>query len=273
MTLTVKDAAGATQTVSTVDEALAAAGLSTGAKQDTGNTALANLLTELNDKLDQLAAQSTWSATGNGAVLFGVRKDTATDLASADGKIGPPQLDSSGAMRVNPSALSSANDSVTAVGSVAHDGVDSGNPVKIGGKARTTNPTAVSDGDRVDAMYDKLGRQVVILGQPRDLRAQQATTITSSTAETTILTAGATGVLHDLTTLLITNSSATDVTVAIKDATAGTTIMTIGVKAGTTAGFAAPQAVPQTTAANNWTATVSASVASVLIYVQANKVV
>lgn len=57
--------------------------------------------------------------------------------------------------------LTSASDSVAVVGNVAHDAADSGNPVKIGGKARTSAPTAVANGDRVDAYFDSAGRQAV----------------------------------------------------------------------------------------------------------------
>ena len=46
-------------------------------------------------------------------------------------------------------------------GNVAHDAADSGNPVKIGGKAASTKPTAVSAADRVDAYFDLFGRQHV----------------------------------------------------------------------------------------------------------------
>jgi len=43
-------------------------------------------------------------------------------------------------------------------GDTAHDSVDTGNPVKIGGKASTSKPTAVSNGDRVNAYLDQYGR-------------------------------------------------------------------------------------------------------------------
>ena len=46
-------------------------------------------------------------------------------------------------------------------GLVAHDAVDSGNPIKTGGKASSSLPTAVSSGDRVDAYFDVNGRQIV----------------------------------------------------------------------------------------------------------------
>lgn len=51
-----------------------------------------------------------------------------------------------------------------AQGNAAHDAVDAGNPVKIGGKASAAAPADVSaDGDRVDAWLDRAGRQVVKL--------------------------------------------------------------------------------------------------------------
>lgn len=55
-------------------------------------------------------------------------------------------------------------DGVKVQGNVAHDAVDSGNPVKIGGKASTSVPSAVADADRVDAYLDEYGKQGVFLG-------------------------------------------------------------------------------------------------------------
>ena len=43
-------------------------------------------------------------------------------------------------------------------GDAAHDAVDSGNPIKIGGRARTTPGAEVSNNDRVEAFFDTLGR-------------------------------------------------------------------------------------------------------------------
>lgn len=44
------------------------------------------------------------------------------------------------------------------VGTVAHDAADSGAPIKIGGKAASSVPAAVSASDRVDAYFDQYGR-------------------------------------------------------------------------------------------------------------------
>lgn len=45
-------------------------------------------------------------------------------------------------------------------GSVAHDEVDAGNPLKIGGRARETQIDAVAEDDRVDAIFNKYGEQI-----------------------------------------------------------------------------------------------------------------
>jgi len=138
-------------------------------------------------------------------------------------------------------------------------------PVTEGGLAKTGNPAAVDDGDVVNALHDKLGKRVSIPAL-RELKAIQTTTITG-TSETTIVTAGGAGVFKDLYRLIITNSSATAVTVAIKDATAGTTRYTFAVPAASTVGFSADagSAAVQSAAANNWTATVSSAVSSIVI--------
>lgn len=51
-----------------------------------------------------------------------------------------------------------------AAGDVANDGVDSGNPVKVGGKAASAAPTAVAAADRVNALFDLWGRLFVRSG-------------------------------------------------------------------------------------------------------------
>lgn len=158
---------------------------------------------------------------------------------------------------------------LTVGGSVAHDAADAGNPISQGLNARTTNPTAVADGDRVRAIGDDLGRPVVVLNQVRDLVTTATTTI-SSTSETTILAAAA-STFHDLTLLVITNTSQSSVTIDIKDTTGGSTVMSIGLapKGGAVIPFQVP--FKQTTVNTNWTATLSAAVTDVRFFVQACK--
>lgn len=150
-------------------------------------------------------------------------------------------------------------------GALAHDAVDAGNPLKVGGQARTTNPTAVADADRTNFIADKLGKQVVV-GSIRDLKTTQVTTITASTSETTVLTAVASTFL-DVYGVIVANSSATATEVTFKDATAGTTRFTIAVPAGETRGFMLPEsgAHNQASTNNNWTATCADSVTSIFV--------
>lgn len=51
-------------------------------------------------------------------------------------------------------------------GSAAHDAASIGNPVKMGGKASTSVPAAVANGDAVEAFFDLLGQLGVVLRGP-----------------------------------------------------------------------------------------------------------
>lgn len=151
-----------------------------------------------------------------------------------------------------------ATDALTSIftqteGNSAAAAADTGNPVKIGGLGKTVQPTAVTDGQRTNALTDKIGRMVVVNNHIRELVTTQTTTITNSTVETTVLTAGAAGVFNDITSIVITNANNQGLTVTIRDATAGT-IRAIYYIAGQ-GGLSLPLTTPwrQTTAANNWT--------------------
>lgn len=127
-----------------------------------------------------------------------------------------------------------------------------------GGRAATANPTAVTDGQLVGVMVDKVGRMVVVHNAVRDLVGAQNTTITSSAAETTIVTAVA-SVFLDISGIQITTASATAHSVTIKDSTGGTTqkIYDIAANGGIVVKFDPP--LKQTTVNNNWTATLSSA--------------
>jgi len=154
-------------------------------------------------------------------------------------------------------------------GDVAHDGVDSGNPVKVGGIARTANPTAAAALDRVAAFYDTEGRQIVQPHAPRALTVHNNITLTT-TAETTLIAAAA-GIYHDLLGITVANSSATGTLVTVKDGTAGTTRFILYVPAGQTVGFMPPIPVTQSATNANWTATLGTGVTSVYIFAIAAK--
>lgn len=160
-----------------------------------------------------------------------------------------------------------ASDGASVSGDVAHDSADAGEPVKVGGKALTAEPTAVAANDRVNAMFDIYGHQIT-RGALREMKGSQMTTITSSVSETTVVTADATYKL-DVYGVIVTNTSATPTEVTFKDSTGGTSRFMISVPANDMRGFMLPigDGHIQTAANNNWTATCADSVASVVITV------
>lgn len=129
----------------------------------------------------------------------------------------------------------------------------------------TVSITALTDGSQKTQVVDSAGG-VSTVGSVRANKGNQLTTITTSTAETTIVTANATKKL-DLYGLVISNTSGAATNVTIKDSTGGSTRFIFAVPAGDTRGFMIPasDAHPQNAANNNWTATSSASVSSVNI--------
>jgi hypothetical protein len=90
------------------------------------------------------------------------------------------QVDVTGSVDVNGAPVTQVT------GAVAHDVADAGNPIKLGGKASAAIPTAVADGDRVNAYLDIYGNQYTKSG---GLTVKINSTITRD-ATTTTYTAG-----------------------------------------------------------------------------------
>lgn len=117
----------------------------------------------------------------------------------------------------------------TATGNVANDAADSGNPVKIGGLARTTNINAVQTGDRVNAVYDVQGRAVVTFAIAGTTISGVSAALTT-TADTQVIAAAGAGVRNYITHFVVFNSHASVATqVNIKDG--ATTIYSVYVTA------------------------------------------
>lgn len=106
---------------------------------------------------------------------------------------------------------------------VAHDGVDSGNPHKIGARAISSlsGATLVADADRTDLLAGVDG--VLIVREHCNLEdiVNGVASITDGSSTSVIAAQGA-GVKVYLTSVTISNSSTTDVTVDLRDGTAGT---------------------------------------------------
>jgi len=121
--------------------------------------------------------------------------------------------------------------SSAAIGDVAHDAVDSGNPVKIGGYATdpTSMPTAVASGDRVNTTNDLQGRIITyegVLHAGEDLTNNvqkvegQFSYASISTATTTTVKSGA----GHLRSLIVAGGTLGNITVYDNTAASGTVI-------------------------------------------------
>jgi hypothetical protein len=144
------------------------------------------------------------------------------------------------------------------------------NALYHGARAATANPTNATGGNTVGIMADKAGKQVTTAGCPRELVGMQTTTISASTAETTIVTAGGANVFNDISSMVFTTTDAAVATVSIRDATGGT-IRAVYNYPATAANpvnpvqFTYPIPWAQTSANANWTATVSVNAGNVII--------
>lgn len=123
-----------------------------------------------------------------------------------------------------------------------------------------------TDGDYSQISVDKRGR-IMVGGVPRELVASQRTTISASTAETTVVTAIA-STFCDLCVVLVRNKSGTAANVTFRDSTAGTQRFDLAVPAGETRGYGEGFVPwPQAAVNNNWTAQSDTSVTDLVVSV------
>jgi hypothetical protein len=120
-----------------------------------------------------------------------------------------------------------------AAGDVAHDGADSGAPIKVGFKATTSlsGLTLVANSDRTNGFAGVDG--VPIVRQHTNLEdiVTGLAAITDGSSTSVIASAGA-GVKIYITEVIIANSSATAVTVDLRDGTGGSVKATFSAPAG-----------------------------------------
>lgn len=138
-------------------------------------------------------------------------------------------------------------------GDVEHGFADSdtNRPIKIGGRARQTNPTAVFDTERVEAMYDDVGRQLMWPVQVRDLLTT-AYASTATLAEVTLATAVA-GAFLDLIQITAANKTGAAVTLDLRDVTTGNVVTTLNIAANASETISFSPPLPQGNIGNNWT--------------------
>jgi hypothetical protein len=121
--------------------------------------------------------------------------------------------------------------SILTGGGVAHGSTDSGNPVKVGGRAVAglSGATLTSSGQRSDVVTDTAGSLLVRKTPLEDI----VTGVLTNTdgASTSVIAAQGAGVKTYVTDVVIANSSATNVTVDLRDGTAGSVKWTFPVPA------------------------------------------
>jgi len=190
-------------------------------------------------RVDQASVAGTATSTGAGVVGAGVQRVTLADDAPAIGATGSAVV---------------------------------ARTVYLGGRVATTAPTAGTDGNNVGLMADAAGRLVVTEGNVRNLISLQTTTISASTTETTIVSAGGAGVFCDISEISISTTNAAAATLTLKDATSGTTRAVWNYPA-TAANPIMPLVlnynIPMAQAAsnNNWTITASVNAGNFIVNV------
>lgn len=182
-----------------------------------------------------------------------------TFKASGAGSSGDPHIPEH--LESNSTAIKSALEAIkaevegtltalaTAVGNVAHDSADSGNPVKVGGRARTSDITAVANNDRTDFITDKSGKQINLpYAIPENFVSGANSADLTNTNSTQIIAAQGSGLKTYVTDILVTNShSSTGTVVKILS---GSTLLARGYAAPGGGGFAKNFAIPLVGGAN-----------------------
>lgn len=192
------------------------------------------------------AAEDTAVATSP-VPIGGIYRTTSVGLDNGD--VGYPRIDVDAFFQVN--------------GSVAHDVADSGAPLKIGFKATTSisAKTMVASDDRTDAFSGIDG--IPIFREHANLEDRVTTTPVAVTdgSSTSLIAAQGSGIRFCATTITVSNSSATNVTVDIRDGTAGAVLWTMPAAANM-GGYSESFPIPVCTTANTAMATDPSAAAS-----------
>lgn len=114
-------------------------------------------------------------------------------------------------------------------GGVAHDAADAANPVKTGGRARSSEIAPVANNDRADFVTDLVGKQIVLpYANPENFVSGAITSAMTGTTSTSLVAAPGAGLRNYITTIIASNSHATVGTdIVIQDGSGGTTLLTI----------------------------------------------
>ena len=215
----------------------------------------------------------------NVAITAGAGTSIATDDAGAGGHVQIVKLALSADASATPITADAdgllvnlgANNDVTVSGVIAHDGVDSGNPIKVGGRAAAlaASVTLVAAADRADVVTDLDGAQIVRTDcQLGDLITGVLTNTDGAATAFTGNFAATASLRHYITCVSIANTSATAVTVDLRDGTGGAVLFTFMVPAG--GGIVVPFSPPLRQPTVNTALAIDGSAAATTITVSVN---
>ncbi len=155
---------------------------------DTGNLAgILTKITEVEEDTDRLAAIETSLAALDNAIAG---SEMQVDVVTL------PELP----------AGTKAIGQTDPRGNVAHDAADSGNPIKVGGRARTALEAVSAQNDRSDLVLDKFGRTLVA---PAPLDQRTSATLNRTNTESGQLLAAVENVAYVVTAITVVNGHAT----------------------------------------------------------------
>lgn len=210
-----------------------------------------------------LVSSEEVTTLNGGAVSAQQVQRVINSVRTADGTAVDIQGDASNGLDVDVTRLPGV------AGTVAHDTGDSGNPVKVGGRAVTTlaDDTMVADGDRSDIVTDIDGAQITRHQCPLGDILSERISNTNGTS-TAFSTFGATASTRNyVSTISVFNDSNTNAYVDIRDGTAGTILLTIPAPARGGAVFNLPVPLRQPTANTALAYDVSAAITTMYISV------
>lgn len=174
------------------------------------------------------------TACNTGAVVLTTGTASIGKLAANSGvTIGAVEIASAQTLATVTTVSTVSTVSTLTGGGVAHGASDSGNPVKVGMKATTSlsGLSLVSDAQRTDMFAGVDGVQIVRLNSNLEGIVSGVAAITDGSSTSVIASQGA-GVKTYITEVIMANSSATAVTVDLRDGAAGTVKATFSVPAG-----------------------------------------
>lgn len=162
-----------------------------------------------------------------GVLELAIRNTAQTTYSASSGLYTPKSVDGAG--------------NAMTVGNIAHDGVDAGNPIKIGLRAKSTltGLTLVAADDRTDLFSDVDGVQLTRDNAPlADILSGTASNTDGTSTQ--VLAAGAAGIKHYITDVTLFNSSASTIYVELKDGTTVRWVFPVPAGGGVTHSFKTP---------------------------------